>query len=477
MAAPIKDFIIPAICLNGLDKMLKNGDITRINIDSLAYGGEGVGKIDGLTVFVPDSVSGDELEIELISVKKSFAKGKIVKIINPSTHRIKPFCALFNVCGGCQWQHISYDEQIRAKKKIVEDNIKKIAHLDVPVNDVLPGDYNAEFRCKVQYPVQQTKVSRRFLAGYYKKASHELVNIKYCPIQPDIINKITQFVREKAIELSLTAYNEKHRKGLIRHLVYRYSQTQKKLIVIVVINAEKITPEVVELCRAIRLEFPEVAGTLINFNKTNTNLILGRKTELITGKDFVEETLAGRKFKISANSFFQVNPSAAVKMFDTVYDIIKNKGGKPSILDVYSGVGSFSIWIKSLASAITAIEENPHAVKDALENIKLNSDIEGANIETIEGNADEILQKFIESNIKFDVTILDPPRKGCSEEALNSVVSLTDKYIIYVSCNPSTLARDMKFLFEKGFIPEFIQPVDMFCHTYHIESIAVLTKK
>ena len=456
--------------------MFKIADTAEIHIDSLAYGGEGVGKIDGLTVFVPDSVTGDDLKIEMVSVKKSFAKAKIIEIIKPSKHRVKPPCALFNVCGGCQWQHVSYDEQLVAKKKIVEDNIKKIAHLDVKVNDVIGGDCNSEFRCKVQYPVQQTKVSKRFLAGYYQKASHDLVNIKYCPIQPDIINKITQFIRETAQELGINAYNEKKKMGVLRHLVYRYSQTHKKLILIVVISAHQTIPEVVELCRAVMLEFSEVAGVLINFNTSHTNLILGKKTELIRGKDFVEEVLEGRKFKISANSFFQVNPSAAVKMFDTVYKMVENIGGKPSILDVYSGVGNFSIWVKALASTITSIEENPSAIKDALENIELNRDIQGADIETIEGNAEDTLQKLIESNRKFDVTIIDPPRKGCSESTLNAVAELTNKCIIYVSCNPSTLARDLKLLSEKGFIPEYIQPVDMFCHTYHVESIAVLKR-
>ena len=309
-----------------------------------------------------------------------------------------------------------------------------------------------------------------------RKASHDIVNIKYCPVQPDIINKVTQFVREKAKELGLNAYNETNKKGLLRHLVYRYSQSQEKLILIIVINLQEIPSKLNELCKAVKSEFPEVVGTLVNFNITHTNIILGHKTELICGDDFIEENLEGRKFKISANSFFQVNPITATKMFDTVYQVIEDRINKPSILDVYAGVGSFAIWLQNIASKITAIEENPYAIENALENIKLNKNDNSVNIEMIEGNADETLQNLVGLEEKFDVTILDPPRKGCSEVALNSVIELTEKYIIYVSCNPATLARDIKILFEKGFVPEFIQPVDMFCHTYHIESIAVLKR-
>jgi len=467
--------------------MINKGDLIELYIDEIVYGGDGIGKIDGFPIFVPDTAPEDFVKVEIISSSKSYAKGRLVEIIKPSKYRIEskvgsggqelnPFpCPLAKVCGGCQWQHVQYNEQLKAKKKIVEDSLKKIAHLDIPVNDALQAPENLEYRCKVQYPVRQTKVSRKYLVGYFKKGTHEVVNIKYCPVQPRIIDKITEFIREKMQKLQLNAYNERTRKGMIRHIVYRYSKTQDKLLVVIVINDKYISDAVKELCISVKNKFTEVEGALLNFNRLNSNVILGNEFKLVAGKDYIEEILDGRKFKISAGSFFQVNPTAATGMFNYVHKIVSEKDVSPSVLDVYAGVGSFAVWLKDIASKITAIEENPIAVKDAFENIELNKHISGADIEIIEGTADNVLQKFVEENKEFDITILDPPRKGCSQATLDAVSKLTRKYIIYVSCNPATLARDLQLL-SNNFIPEFIQPVDMFCHTYHIESIAVLRK-
>jgi len=455
--------------------MITKGDIVELYIDDIVYGGDGIGKIDGFPVFVPDSAPGDLLKVEIVSCLKSYANGKIIEIITPSEYRIKPKCPIAKVCGGCQWQHIDYNEQLNAKKRIVQDTLKKIAHIEVPVNDVLPAPENIEYRCKVQYPVRQTKVSRKYLAGYFKKGTHEVVNNKYCPVQPRIIDDITAFIRDKLKQLNLNAYNEKTKKGIIRHVVFRYSKTQNKLMVIIVINDKHFNDSVKELCISVKNKYSEIEGVLVNYNTSGSNVILGYDYELIAGNDSIQEELDGRKFRISAGSFFQVNPAAATGMFNYVREIIGKKTENPVVLDAYAGVGSIAIWLKDIASKITAIEENPIAVKDAFENIELNKHIHGAEIQMIQGNVDDILQKFAEENRKFDVTVLDPPRKGCSQIALESAVKVTRKYIIYVSCNPSTLARDLKLL-SNNFIPEHVQPVDMFCHTYHIESIAVLRK-
>jgi len=450
-------------------------EIIELNIEKLTYGGEGIGRIDGMTVFVPDTVAGDHIKAEIISVKKNLVKAVIKEIITPSENRVKPFCPLTNACGGCQWQHINYDEQLRAKKQIIEECMQKIAGINVPVKDVLRSDENKEYRCKIQYPVQQTKISKRFLAGYYRKNTHDIVNIKYCPIQPRIIDKIAEFLRKKALELNLTAYNEKNRKGLIRHFVFRYSQTNKNLLLTIVINDKESNDIIEDLCFSVKNEFPAINGVLLNFNTNRSNIILGNKTELIDGKDYIEEILDGKTFKISAESFFQVNPLTALKMFSEVRKIVEEKSSqeKPSILDVYAGSGSFSMFLSDLASNITAVEESESSVKDGLENLELNKI---QNISFLKGNADEALTELTTNEEKFDFVILDPPRKGCSESVIESVKKLAAKHIIYISCNPSTLARDVKLLSE-DFIPEFIQPVDMFCQTYHVESILVLTKK
>jgi len=453
-------------------------EIIELNIEKLTYGGEGIGRVDGMTVFVPDTVAGDHIKAEITSVKKNLVKAVIKEIITPSENRIKPFCPLANACGGCQWQHINYDEQLRAKKQIIEECMQKIAGINVTVKDVLRSDEIKEYRCKIQYPVQQTKISKRFLAGYYRKNTHDIVNIKYCPIQPRIIDEIAEFLRKKSPELNLSAYNEKNRKGLIRHFVFRYSYTNKDLLLTIVINAKESNDIIEEFCFLVKKEFPSISGVLLNFNMNRSNIIMGNKTELIEGKDSIEEILDGKTFKISAESFFQVNPLTALKMFSEVRKIVEEKSLqddaiKPSILDVYAGSGSFSMFLSDLASNITAVEESESSVKDGLENVNLNKT---ENIAFTKSNADEALTELTNNEEQFDFVILDPPRKGCSESVIESVKKLAAKHIIYISCNPSTLARDVKLL-SSDFIPEFIQPVDMFCHTYHVESILVLTKK
>lgn len=452
---------------------MNKGEIIELKIEKLTYGGEGIGRADGIAVFVPDTAAGDVIKAEVVSVKKNMAKATVKEIVTPSESRVKPFCPLANACGGCQWQHISYDEQLRAKKQIIEECMHKIAGIDVPVKDVIRSDEVTEYRCKVQYPVQQTKVSKRFLAGYYRKNTHDIVNIKFCPIQPRIIDDIAEFLRKKAQELNLTAYNEKTGKGLIRHFVFRYSQTNKDLLLTVVINDRQNNDIVEELCFWAKKQFPEIKGVLVNFNTSKSNLIMGSKTELVEGQDFTEEVLGEKKFRISAESFFQVNPLTAEKMFSEVRKIVKEKTKTPSILDVYAGSGSFSMFVSDLASEITAVEESESSVKDGLENLQRNKI---NNISFIKGDAESVLKKLENENKKFDVVILDPPRKGCSEQVIESVKNLAGNLLIYISCNPSTLARDVKLLSDK-FTPEFIQPVDMFCHTYHVESILVMTKK
>ncbi|MFA6990054.1 MAG: 23S rRNA (uracil(1939)-C(5))-methyltransferase RlmD, partial [Candidatus Gastranaerophilaceae bacterium] len=410
----------------------------------------------------------------VISTKKNYAKAKVVEIIAPSPHRTKPFCNLAKVCGGCGWQHITYEHQLEAKRKIVEETVKKISGLDVEVKNVIPSPEIKEYRCKIQLPARQTKVSKRFLSGYFKKGSHEIVNIKFCPIQPQIINEITEFIKEKAQILGLSAYDEKKHSGTLRHIVFRYSATFKNILLIFVINETAISKEIEALAKEVQVKYSCITGIVANFNTLKNNIILGAKFEIIYGKDYIEEELKGRKYKISAGSFFQVNPLSAINIFETVEKIIKDNFETPKILDPYSGVGSFSIWLKDLASEIIAVEEYSQAVFDAKENLIFN---DANNITLLEGDAENIIDEMADKSELFDAVIIDPPRKGCSEKALEGIAKLAKGLIVYISCNPATMARDIKFLHQKGFMPEYIQPVDMFCHSYHIESVVVLKNR
>lgn len=420
-----------------------------------------------MAVFVEQTAPGDVIKTEIISAKKTYARGILKEIIQPSERRVKPFCPLFKACGGCQWQHIDYEEQLNAKKKIVEESLQKVG--DIQVKDTIASSETREYRCKVQFPVQQTRVSKRFLAGYYAKGSHELINIKYCPVQPAIIDEITKYLREKSQQLELSAYDEKKNKGLIRHFVFRYSKTNKNLTLTIVTNAEKVSGQLEYLCKSVKNNFNEIEGVLVNFNTTKSNVILGKDSKLIAGKDYIEEQLDGKIFKISHDSFFQVNPLTATKMFSEVRKMIEERTSNPKILDIYAGSGSFSTFLSDIALEITAVEAGKSSVADGKDNLIKNNI---TNISYIEENADTAIPKLTKQGEIFDVVILDPPRKGCSKEVLEAIKELKPKYLIYVSCNPSTLARDFEILSEK-YNAEFVQPVDMFCHTYHVESILI----
>lgn len=452
---------------------MKINDEIELTVEKLVYEGSALAKYDGMPVFIDGGCPGDLLKAEVVKLNKNYAKAKIKEILAPSPHRIKPFCPIHNVCGGCGWQYIVYDYQLEQKRNIVEETIKKITGESIEIKPVIPSPETREFRCKLQYPCTQTKVSKRIIAGYYKKGTHEIVNVKYCPIQPKIIGKILEFIRTKAAELSITAYNEKKHKGELRHIIFRFSKSENSCLIIFVVNAHQLSDKLKKLSRAVMEEFAHVTGCCINYNTEKTNLIMTNDTRKIQGENFYYEKIGDVKYRISANSFFQVNIGSAENIFNTVKNIIKENYKTPKILDAYSGVSSFGLWLKDIASEITCVEEAPSSSKDAIENVKINN---AQNFTILNGDAKQIFQNLIDNGKKFDITVLDPPRKGCEQESLDIAVKLTDKAIIYVSCNPSTLARDIKYLHENGFKTKYIQPVDMFCHSYHIESIAWLEK-
>lgn len=451
----------------------KGGDELEIIPEKLVYEGSAIAKVDGYPIFIDDACPKDKLKIRIKKANKNFAVGEIIEILEPSPHRVKPFCPVHNVCGGCGWQFIDYDFQLEEKRNIVFETVKKITGEEIEIKPVLRSPECREYRSKVQYPVAQTKVSRRLLAGYYKKGSHELVNIKYCPIQPKIIDKITEFIRQTALDLEISAYNEKTHKGELRHIVYRYSKSENECIIIFVVYHTKLSDKFKKLAKKVMAEFAHVKGCLINYNTTWGNLIMTDDTRKIQGENHVIEKIDGKSYKISANSFFQVNVDSAKNIFNTVKDIIAANYQEPRILDAYSGVSSFGVWLSDIAKEIVSVEESVSATRDAAENIELNNI---TNLEVLNGDAKKIFEELIEKDETFDVTLLDPPRKGCEKESLDFAIKLTQKAIIYVSCNPSTLARDLKYLHENGFKTKYIQPADMFCHSYHIESVAWLEK-
>ncbi len=448
---------------------MHENDILNVKIEKFSNLGTGIAKVDGQVVFVENSCPEDEVKIKITKVNKNYATAKTLEVIAPSKHRIEPFCPMQKICGACQLQFIDYDYQLKLKKQIVEDAMRTIGHINTPINDPIPSPKIKAYRCKVQYPVAQTKVSERILAGYYKPQSHELVNIKYCPIQPQICDKIIDFIRNNAKNFNITGYNEKKHSGDLKHIVIRVSEYTEKCLLTLVLNSKKSFKNAKDFATYIFESFDEISGVCFNYNDKKTNVILSSKTELICGKDFVEEKIIDKVFKIGANTFFQVNPKSAENIFKYVKEYIQNNYKSPIVLDAYAGVSSFGICISDVCQKVVSVEENEYSTNLAKEIIKINS------INNIEINNMDAGKFFQKETRKFDAIILDPPRKGCSKESLDNALKLSKGKIIYVSCNPVTLARDLKYLTEQGCIVESIQPFDMFCHTFHIENVAIIS--
>ena len=447
---------------------MKQNDEFLVRIEKLSNLGTGITKIDGQVVFVENVCPQDEVKIKIVKVNKNFATATPIEIVKPSEHRVKPFCPMQKVCGSCQLQFIDYEYQLELKRQMVEDAVRKIGGLDTPIASPIPSPETKGFRHKIQCPISQTKVSKKIIAGYYKPQSHEIVNIKYCLIQPELCDKIIDYIREKAPDFGISGFNEKKHVGDLRHVVIRSSADNGDCLVTLVVNGTKIFERLTDFANAIFNNFKNVVGVCVNFNSKKTNVILGKETKCVCGQDFIEEKLLDKTFKIGADTFFQVNPKSAENIFKYVKDEVK-KFETPTVLDAYAGIATFGICVSDVSGKVTSVEENSASIEKAREVLELNK------IKNVELFAQDTLKYLKSIKKKFDVIILDPPRKGCTQEVLDETLLHAKSKIIYVSCNPATLARDLKYLTEHGAKVESIQPFDMFCHTYHIENVAIIS--
>ena len=452
--------------------MIKLGDIVDVVIEKTVCQGEGLARIgeEKFVVFVKNAISEDKLKIKITSLNKKHAKGEIIEIIEPSKNRVKPFCALYNACGSCDCQILNYENLIKEKHKILEDIFCDIIPKD-KIYPIIKSPQDKQYRHKIQFPARQTKNSKRILLGYFKKNSHDLTNIKYCPMQPEIINEMAQFIRDN---FELDCYCEKTHKGLLKNVITRISSHNNDILLTLVLNCSQndfinYENSIFRFFKKIMAKFNSIKGCFVNFNPQKSNKILGNETIKVLGQDFIIEKLENKSYKIGATSFFQVNPKSAVNLFNVVKDNIKPNS---TILDAYGGVGAIGIFVSSGANKITLVEENENAILMANENFKINN-IE--NYEILSGDAKVHFLNFEKENRKFDYVILDPPRSGCEKEGLEAIIKLTQN-IIYVSCNPQTLRRDMLLLINKGFKPKFVQGVDLFPYTHHIESVVLFER-
>jgi len=509
----------------------QRGALVELTIDSMAPGGEAFARAGTLPVFIGRGAPGDLARVELYDVRKNFAKGKIESLIKPSDDRAEPPCKLFKVCGGCQWQHLAYEKQLEHKTGIVKQALVHIGGLDASVvKPCLGADDPLYYRNKVQFPVRNPQGSNRILAGYYKQDSHELVNIKHCPVQSAELDFMLETVKEVLEEYEISAYDERKRRGLVRHIHARQSRFDRSILLTLVLNCspENRPEQLGELAELIMVRDEKVKGVSVNYNDRAGNRILGDVTELIAGRDSIDEVLQtsnpnlpsrlqkGLTFTLSATSFFQVNTEQAVKLLEIAYleafDEIGAGEKLDVVVDAYAGVGAISLWLAERCRKLIAVEEYKQAVLDGRANAEKNA-IE--NVEFVEGDVAEVLPQLSARAEKVDLVVLDPPRKGVSPSVIQSLLDLAPPRIVYVSCNPATLARDLKYLSlgiapansvskseseenaepggavnvpcdvapaadgkpgKYGYKTVRIQPVDLFPQTYHVESVATLER-
>ncbi len=454
--------------------MIKLNDEIIVTTEKLTSSGEAIARLgeEKLVVFIKNALCNEKLKIKIIHINKRFLKGEIIEIIEPSKYRIKPFCNIYNACGSCNFQMCGYDYQIEQKNIILNELFKDITN---NIKPIIKSPKTANWRHKVQFPVRETKVSKRVIIGYFKENSHDITDVKFCPLQPKIINEITEFIRKNYI---YGCYNEKNKKGLLKNILFRISNSTNDILLTFVLNIKeedfksKINNNFTGFSDKLKSEFKNIKGIFVNFNNENTNKILGDVTLKISGEDFIEESLKDKKYKIGSTSFFQVNPESAVNLFDIVKENIKENS---TILDAYGGVGAIGIYVSDKAKLITLVEENKNATLCAKENFKINN---VKSYEILTGDAKEQFLKFKNENKRFDYVILDPPRSGCDLKSGGlDIISSLARNIIYVSCNPMTLKRDSEYLLENGFNIKSISGVDLFPHTFHIECVAVFERK
>lgn len=449
---------------------VEKGECVKVDIVDFGSKGEGVGKFNGFTVFVPGGVPGDVILARITLKKKNYAKGKIEEIIEASKDRIAAPCEYFGTCGGCQIQNVSYDAQLKYKRKKVYEALKRIGNIEEPVvNETIGMDEPYGYRNKGQFPVKFTKGKAKI--GFYQIGSHELVDIKACPIQDEVANKVLKVIRNIINQHPVSIYNEKKHQGILRHVVIRTAFKSKDTMVILVTNGYELPFKSTFIESLSKIK--EVKSIIQNINTRKGNRIMGFKNRTVHGEDVIKDEIDSIDFEISPLSFFQVNPIQTEKLYNKALEYAELSGNEV-VYDLYCGIGSISLFLANKAKKVYGVEVVEAAIEDAKSNAKRNN-IE--NVEFITGKSEEVIPKMYGDGKSADVVVVDPPRKGCDESLLETLVEMKPERIVYVSCKPSTLARDVKYLTEKGF--EFIeaQPVDMFPHSTHIENVCLLKKK
>jgi len=450
---------------------VKKNDYIDMTITGLGHNGEGVGKYKGYTLFVPDSLPKEIVKVKVVKVNKSYGFGRLIEVLMPSKERVEPKCSIYKKCGGCQLQHLSYQGQLDQKRQLVEDNIKRIAKIDdVIIHETLGMEHPWNYRNKSQIPFAEREGG--LIAGFYAKGTHDVIDMKTCVIQQEKNDVLVQTVREIAEELGIQAYDEKKHTGIIRHVVARVGVNTGELMLILVTNGKDFAMKD-ELVRRIVETVPNLTSLIQNINQEKTNVIMGFKSITLWGRDVIYDTIGDIQFAISPLSFYQVNPEQTKVLYDKALEYAQLTGNE-NVIDAYCGIGTISLFLAQKSKHVYGVEIVPEAIKDAKKNADLNAI---TNVDFEVGAAEEVIPKWVKDGVKIDVVVVDPPRKGLDESLIQTIIELKPKRMVYVSCNPSTLARDLRLLEDGGFKTVEVQPVDMFPQTMHVEAVALIELK
>ena len=453
------------------EAVLKKNDDIRLTITALTSQGSGLGRYKEMAVFVDGTAPGDEIEAHIIKVKSSYAVGIIRKIIKKGESRIESDCPVDKSCGGCAYRHIKYEKELEIKKQTVNDALKRIGGLDIEAEEILSIKEPCHYRNKAQIPVG-IDGKGKLLTGFYSKHSHRIIDGENCLLQREDFHKLIPVIRKYILENPVTVYNEETGRGLIRHIYLRQGAKTGEIMVCLVINGDTI-PRKERLILSLLETGLNIQSVVLNINKEKTNVILGDRCITIYGRDYIEDELCSLKFRISPLSFYQVNPEGTELLYGRAKEYAALTG-KETLLDLCCGAGTIGLTMADKAKSLIGVEIIPEAIENAKENAELNG-IKNARF--VCDDASGMAKTLYEEGIRPDVVVLDPPRKGCSREVVETVVKMSPDRVVYVSCDPATLARDLAVFGELGYETVKVTAVDMFPRTTHVESVCLLMKK
>lgn len=453
-----------------MPKQLKKNDRIPLAITGVTAEGSGVGHYEGLAVFVANAAMGDKVIAHIIKVKKNYAVARIHQIVTPSPDRVKPDCPVFQQCGGCAWRHITYEAECRLKEQQVADALVRIGHLAVTLRPILAAGETDGYRNKAQFPVGGT--AQELKIGFFAPRSHRIVDCRACRLQPPVFEAALRAFSRWIAENNVSVYNEETGEGLLRHIYLRQAQATGEVMACAVVNGNEIPAPVLLVGELLR-EVPALKSLILNENTARTNVVLGLRCKTLWGGDGIVDELCGLRFFISPLSFYQVNRAQAERLYRKAAEYAALTGAE-TLLDLYCGTGTIGLTMAGKAKQVIGVEAVSEAVEDAQRNAALNGI---ANARFICGDAALAAHQLAEEGVQPDVIVIDPPRKGCDAQLIDTIVEMAPRRVVYVSCAPATLARDLKLFAEQGYETREATPVDLFPRTGHVETVALLEQR